>query len=113
MTTFAPPVTLFTMQPTELQLRLEADVMEVEWDALLPHHARNALVLVTPEVPLVKAAMAVNLDLADDVKAWMTSGAIIKVTDDLAQSWQKDMRFRFLIVQPFVLIQPIEATHLS
>lgn len=99
------------MQPTELQARLEAEVMEVEWDALRPHYARDALVHVSPAEPLVKVAMAISLDLADDVKGWMQAGTVVKVTESLAQKWADDTRFRFLIVQPFVLIQPLpEAT---
>jgi hypothetical protein len=95
------------MKPTELQARLEAEVMEVEWEALKPHQARDALIYVSPAVPLVKVAMAVHLDFAADVQAWMADGAVSKVREDLAAAWQDDLRFRFLIVQPFVLIQPI------
>ena len=58
------------MERTELQARLEAEVMEVEWDALVPHHARGALVHVAPELPLVKVAMAVSLDFADAAAPW-------------------------------------------
>ncbi|MCA9551388.1 MAG: DUF2288 family protein [Myxococcales bacterium] len=95
------------MERTELQARLEAEVMEVEWDALVPHHARGALVHVAPELPLVKVAMAVSLDFADDVQGWMATGAVMKVTEEMVEGWSEGARFRFLIVQPFVLIQPM------
>lgn len=95
------------VQPTELQQRLEAEVMEVEWDALLPHFGRGALVIVAPEVPLVQVAMAVSLDLKDDVAQWMQNGIVSKPSDEAAKSWARDTRFRFVIVQPFVLAQPI------
>lgn len=95
------------MKPTELQARLEAEVMEVEWDALQPHFARGALVLVDPGLPIVKVAMAVGLDLADDVKGWMASGAVQTVRDEHAKGFAQDDKFRFLIVQPFVLAQHI------
>lgn len=95
------------MERTELQARLEAEVMEVEWDALVPHHARGALVRVAPELPLVKVAMAVSLDFADDVESWMATGAVATVTAEMVEGWSERARFRFLIVQPFVLIQPL------
>lgn len=81
--------------------------MEVEWDALRPHHEREALILVEAGLPLVKVAMAVSLDFADDVKGWMEAGAVKKVTEAVAASFSDDQQFRFLIVQPFVLAQPI------
>ena len=95
--------------PSELQQRLEAEVLEVEWDALVPHFARGALIFVHPDLPLVKAAMAVGLDAADDVRAWMASGTMAPVTDAQAKTWASapQASFRFLIVQPFVLAQPV------
>lgn len=96
--------------PTELQQRLGSEVLDVTWDALVPHFARGALVYVNPTLPLVKAAMAVGLDAADDVRAWMADGTMHPVTDAQAKAWAGPpmQRFRFLIVQPFVLAQPIE-----
>lgn len=95
------------MEHSELQSRLESEVMEVEWDALAPHFARGALVLVDPELPIVMVAMAVGLDLADDVKGWMASGQVKPVDDQIAAGFSQDDKFRFLIVQPFVLAQPL------
>ena len=92
--------------PTELQQRLEAEVMEVEFDALRPHVARDAVVWIAPDLPLVKAAMAVSLDATDDLKAWMASGQVVKLTAGDSIRYAQD-RFRFVIVQPFVLIQPL------
>ena len=92
-------------QMTELQARLEGEVMEVEWDALLPHVQRDAVILIHPDVPLVKAAMAVGLDLKDDVAAWMAEAKISRIGSSEAVPWGQDERFRFLIVQPFVLVQ--------
>ena len=95
------------MKPTELQQRLEAETMEVEFDALRPHVARDAVIWVDPTLPLVKVAMAVSLDATDDVKAWMTSGQVKKMGAEHTQSLRPQARFRFLIVQPFVLVQPL------
>ncbi len=95
------------MTKTEMQERLEAEIMEVEWDALLPHYARGAVVRIAEDLPLVKVAMAFGLDLKDDVTAWMAEGKVTKPTDEDAKAWRANDRFRFLIVQPFVLVQRI------
>jgi hypothetical protein len=97
------------MKPTELQTRLEGERLEVEWDALRPHLARGALLRVGPGLPLVKAAMAVSLDLAHDVKGWLEDGQLQRLSEADTAGWSDDARFAFLIVQPFVLIQAIEA----
>ncbi len=93
------------MRPTELQQRLEAEVMEVEFDAIAPHVGRDAVFLVSRDLPLVKVALAVSLDLADDVKGWLEAGAIERLDAPATEAWSPQERFRFLIVQPFVLIQ--------
>ena len=96
------------MQPTELQTRLENELMDVEFEAIAPHVARDAVVLIQPEVPLVKVAMAISLDLAADVEAWLKDGTLRKITVRDTEGWSGNEKFRFLIVQPFVLIQRAE-----
>lgn len=93
---------------TELQAHLEGEVMEVEWDALAPHYARGAVIQVSGALPIVQVAMAFGLDAKDDVEAWLRDGLVSKPTDDDARAWSEGARFRFLIVQPFVLVQRIE-----
>ena len=95
------------MEPTDLQRRLEGEVMEVEFDALHPHVERGAVFRVHTDVPLVMAALAVSLDLADDVARWLSQGALTKLTVDTSRDYDSAQRFRFIIVQPYVLIQPI------
>ena len=97
------------MVPTELQTRLEGEVLEVEFEALQPHVAREAVLWVQDDLPLVKAAMAVSLDAIDDVKDWMARGLLTKLGPERTRSWDSQRRFRFLIVQPFVLVQAVPA----
>lgn len=96
------------MKPTELQTRLESERLEVEWDALRPHLARGGLVLVASGLPLVKAALAVSLDLAPDVRGWLQDGQLRRLSEADTADWSDDARFAFLIVQPFVLIQRVD-----
>lgn len=90
----------------ELQRRFASEMQQVDWDALLSHHERGALFVVSPALPLVKAALSVALDLVDDVRGWLESGELQKVSDDQAEQWQTqaDLQLTFLIVQPYVLV---------
>ena len=82
--------------------------MDVELDALRPHVERAAVFCVRTDVPLVKVALAVSLDLADDVKTWIASGEMQRLTIEAFDALAPCTRFRFVIVQPFVLIQALE-----
>ncbi len=85
--------------------------MEVEFDALRPHVERGAVFRVHTDVPLVMAALAVSLDLADNVARWLSQGELTKLTVDTTRDYDQAQRFRFIIIQPYVLIQPLEPDH--
>ena len=94
------------MKAHPLQRRFTDELDEVEWSALEDHHARGALFEVAPDLPLVKVAMAVALDLVDDVRGWLDAGDLRQVTDERAAALrvQSGLQLTFLIVQPYVLI---------
>lgn len=93
----------------ELREKLRAEVMAVPWQALVPHLARGGLLLLAPEVDLLDAAEA----LARDDKAWveraLREGILGRASDEAAGSLSPEQRFQCVIVQPFVLAQPILA----
>ncbi len=88
----------------DLRDKITAEVLPCDWAALRPHHARDALFLVSPDLDLVEAAVAVATNRADRVEVWLTVGRLGRPTpemlDDLVGA-----RFQFVIVQPFVLAQ--------
>lgn len=60
------------------------------------------------DLDLAQAGAAVAKDEAAKVKLWLDNGNLIKVDDELAQSWSKEPKeknFHFIIVQPYVFIK--------
>ncbi|MCB9763540.1 MAG: DUF2288 family protein [Alphaproteobacteria bacterium] len=90
--------------------KLRAEVGTASWRLLAPHHQRGGLVCVDGALDLVEVGVAVAQDDAGKVRSWMDAGQIVRVTDDQAGAWAaQGQAFAFLIVQPFVLVTPIEA----
>ena len=95
-------------EKTALQQKLEDEVMEAPWAPFATHHERDCVFVLDPELPLVMVAMAVGQDLVDDVKRWLESGQLARVSNAQANQWAgSPQRFQFLIVQPYVLITPL------
>jgi hypothetical protein len=95
----------------ELKKKLATEIEECDWSLLRDHYKRQALVLVEPDVDLVDAGVALALDDAESVKAWQAKNWIRKPTENEVDSWEGDpykRLARFVIVQPFVLIQLVE-----
>jgi hypothetical protein len=93
---------------------LEDQIATVSWEHLRPHFLRDALFLVSSEVPLEHAAAAVARDDTDRVQALIQAEQIRRPTLPEDEAWKKDGEtFRFVIVQPFVLCQRLEGTGLG
>ena len=88
-----------------LREKIEKDIMTGPWSHLLAHHKRNCLFLVSPPVDLVTAAESVAADQTKVVMAWLQSGHFMRPTDELVENWSPDQTFKFVIVQPFVLVE--------
>ncbi len=87
---------------TEIQAASAAD--------LLPHHRRDALFIVRTDVDFLDAAMAIGSDEAELVVKWLTDGGLYRPSLAQLSDWCVDLelRFQFVILQPYVLAQPIE-----
>ena len=95
------------MSSEDLVKQLRDSVEEGEWSWLAPHHARGALVIVSQELDLAEVGVAISRDSVAEVGAWLQQGSLAKPTPQQAESWDAmpTQKFRFLIVQPYVLIQ--------
>lgn len=81
-----------------------------DWEALRPHHTRGGLFLVEPPLDPVVVAQAIARDDADEVRRLLESGKLRRATPDEAANWEQAPlahQFRFGIVQPYVVAQPI------
>jgi hypothetical protein len=97
------------MSSEDLVKKLRDSIEEGEWSWLAPHHARGAVVIVSPELDLAEVGSAVARDDVAEVGPWLQQGHLAKPTTQQAESWDATagQKFRFLIVQPYVLIQSL------
>lgn len=96
----------------DLKDKFEKELELCDWSMLAPHYARGVLLLVKPEIELITVAIALAEDNAQVVKQWQTSEYLRPPSDEEVTSWNKmsgEKFAKFLIVQPFVLIQKIES----
>jgi len=77
------------------------------WHTLLPHAARDSIVVVNPGLDLAEVGVAVATDNVSSVQRWISEALITKPTVEQMADWERDRsrQFQTLIVQPYVLIQ--------
>lgn len=94
---------------SDLRAQLAETVDEAEWEWLIPHAKRDALVVVTPQLDLVDVGVAIALDNVVTVQRWISEELIAKPSQTQLTDWNGDRtkRFNTLIVQPYVLVQEL------
>ena len=92
------------MEPRD---KLRTEVMSSYWEDLAPHQARGALLLLAPEVDLLDVAEAMASDDSARIGSWLQGGQLARVSAALASELEDtaDLRFQFVVVQPWVLAQ--------
>jgi len=92
-----------------MDIRTElAEMMdEIEWNYLIPHAKRDAVVIVTLGLDLLEVGVAIANDNVTSVQRWIGEQLIYKPSDDQLHRWNQTptKRFTALIVQPYVLVQ--------
>lgn len=98
-----------TDKKAELQAQLEKEVGPCLASDLMAHLERDAVVIVSDDLQLIHAALAVAEDDADSVQHWITQAKFRKPTEAERETWksQPQIPFKSVIVRPYVLVQPI------
>ncbi|MFS0513264.1 DUF2288 domain-containing protein [Nostoc sp. UIC 10607] len=96
---------------SDLRAELTKILDEAEWEWLIPHVQRDAVILVALELNLVDVGVAIASDNIPSVEQWIDKQLIAKPTTAQVGEWNSDRtkRFNTLIVQPYVLAQEIVA----
>ncbi len=92
----------------ELRQKLSSEIEEADWNALKVHHEKQAVIVVSDKLDLVSVGIAVANDDTNLVKIWLDNGDIYRPTKEQVDSFESDeykKMCKFIIVQPFVLIQ--------
>jgi hypothetical protein len=93
---------------SEVRDKLQAELATASWELLQPHYERDALFVVDGALDLVDVGVAVAEDRTSEVQGWIEAGQLVRPTAEQAGHWSEHGgTFQFLIVQPFVLVQPV------
>jgi hypothetical protein len=92
-----------------LRAKLQDSAGPVQGSDLAAHLRRDAVLVVAPSAPLVERALAVACDDARVVAAWLTSGVLRRPEASERDAWptDTDRRWMAVVVQPFVIVQPL------
>jgi hypothetical protein len=91
----------------DLRAELVENLDEAEWQWLIPHVQRDAVVVVAPELDLLDVGVVIASDNVSSVQLWIGEQLIYKPSAAQLADWNGDRtkRFNTLIVQPYVLVQ--------
>lgn len=95
----------------DLRAELAESLDEAEWEWLIPHVKRDAVVVVASELDLIDVGVAIANDNVTVVQRWISEELITKPSSTQLSDWNSDRtkRFNTLIVQPYVLVQELAA----
>ncbi|MBD2251072.1 DUF2288 domain-containing protein [Nostoc parmelioides] len=94
---------------SDLRTELSETIDESEWEWLIPHAQRDAVILVSLDLNLLDVGEAIASDNIPSVQRWIDEQLINKPSPQQLGEWNANQQKRFntLIVQPYVLIQEI------
>ncbi|WP_017315774.1 DUF2288 domain-containing protein [Mastigocladopsis repens] len=95
------------MTNTDLRAELIENLDEAEWEWLIPHVQRDAVIVVAVELDLLDVGVAIASDNVSKVQIWIDEALLTKPSTTQVGEWntQRTKRFNTLIVQPYVLVQ--------
>lgn len=96
---------------SDLRTELSETIDEAEWEWLIPHVKRDAVILVSLELDLLDVGEAIANDNISSVQRWIDEQLISKPSKQQLGLWNNNQQKRFntLIIQPYVLVQEVAA----
>ena len=80
----------------------------IAWKELQRYFASGVALAVAADLDLVDVACQMSRDNAAQIRQWMASGKLGKVTDGQAAAWiESDTLVWAVVVSPWVLVQPV------
>ena len=86
------------------------DEMQTTWAGLAPHSKKDRLLLVSNELELKTVAQEMAADRVETIGQWLQQEKLIKPTKEKIATWESSegLEFRFIIVQPWVLVKELK-----
>ncbi|MBD2209233.1 DUF2288 domain-containing protein [Nostoc linckia FACHB-104] len=96
----------------DIKAELAENLDESEWEWLIPHVKRDAVIVVASGLDLLDVGVAIASDNIPQVQIWIDEQLITKPNTEQLGEWNANpqKRFQTLIVQPYVIIQEIVNT---
>lgn len=93
----------------EVRAKLEETAGPVLGSDLGAHLRRDAVIIVAPSASLLDCAVAIAVDDASSVAAWLATGTLRRPTDEERAAWPVDEHRSWMavVVQPFVVVQEL------
>jgi hypothetical protein len=91
----------------DFRAELAETLDEAEWEWLMPHAKRDAIVVVAPALNLLDVGVAIASDDKTSVESWINQQQLSKPSPEQLSDWGNEptRQFKALIVQPYVLVQ--------
>jgi hypothetical protein len=91
----------------DMRTELTQNIDEAQWDWLIPHVQRDAVIIVSSQINLVDVGVAIASDNIPTVQNWIDDALLAKPSNEQVGEWNvnRSKRFNTLIVQPYVLVQ--------
>jgi hypothetical protein len=92
---------------SDLRDELLESLDEAEWEWLIPHAQRDAVIVVSDNLNLVDVGEAIASDNTSSVQNWIDEQLLTKPSPLQLGEWNgsPSKRFNTLIIQPYVLVQ--------
>jgi hypothetical protein len=92
---------------SDLRDQLAENLDEAEWEWLIPHAKRDAVLVVDTQLDLLDVGVAIANDNTASVEDWINRQLLTKPSLVKLGEWNNDRSkwFKTLIIQPYVLIQ--------
>ncbi|WP_455375316.1 DUF2288 domain-containing protein [Kaarinaea lacus] len=88
--------------------KLNQETGKINWSELQRHFARGIVIVVDPDLDLVKIAEQISEDQDEIVKSLLDAAKISRATDEDAIRWNKhNQDFWAIVIAPWVLVQEI------
>jgi hypothetical protein len=94
---------------SDLREKLQENLDEAEWEWLIPHVQKDAVIVVTENLDLLDVGEAIASDNIPSVQHWIDEQLLAKPTVDQVGEWNlnRNKRFNALIVEPYIIIKEI------
>ena len=91
-----------------LHAKLNLETAAIAWTELQRFFATGVVFNVTTELDLVNVAVQISNDNRSAVEAWLASGTLARVSDELALKWfEQDATVWSVVVKPWILVQEV------